>query len=1142
MKQKDRNAPASLHPGLNDSISKHNVWYIVTNPIELYRKSMKKTFSHARLFRFSCGIMLTLCLLCTRGAFAQQTAISFPQKSMTLAEAFADIERQSGMKIAYNEAHVDLKRIVSTETAKGGVKLDEALELVLSGTDVTYKIHGRQILIVKRPEPVKRRYTGVVTDQRSQPIVGATVVIKGTTVGTSTGGDGAFALTAPEGATLSVSYLGFQNQELRLGTASTLKITLSEDSKKLEEVVVVGYGTLQKRDVSSAIGTYKPQEMSARQALSVDELLQGRIPGVNITSASGVPGSQNRVSIRGIGSLTAGNEPIYVIDGIPMRNSSGDTGAWSAQSVNGLADFNPDDIESIEVLKDAASAAIYGSRATNGVILITTKSGRKGKARVSVNASTSLSYLPRTDRLDMADADLYLEVMNEAVDNYNLQTGGTQARYTNPFPGKKQVKWLDMLLRTAKTYNAGVSISGGTDKLNYYISGNFKHNEGVFIGNQLDKYNFKANINGSVRKWLDVGTNITLGYTDNNRITTGYNIGTSLIPRALEQRPWDEPYKPNGEYNKGGAELMNHNPIQAINEENVFVRNYRVLGNAYLKFNIAKGLTFKTSFGGEFVHTEEHVYYTDQHNYGQSKGVLTDGRRTLTNLLTESVLNYNHEFDCKLRLDAMAGYSFQLDQASTARQTGVGFPSPSFDVNSVAAEFTDVTTGLTTYALQSYFARVNLNYLDRYVLMAAMRADGSSKFAPGKRYGYFPSFSAGWNISEEEFWPFDKTALKIRASWGSTGNQAGIGAYAYQALANGGYNYNEVNGLGLASAGNPDLQWEKANQTDVGIDLSFFNGALSLTADAFIKDTKNLLYSKPTAATTGFTNYVCNIGSMRNRGLEFTLSGTLARRGFTWRSDFNLSFIRNKLTALLDDSNVVTTDSMHALKVGKEVGSFYMVKAKGIYQYDEEVPERLYAQGVRAGDVIYEDVNGDGLIDSTNDRQFVGSANPKFTGGFNNTFTYKGFDLSIFFTFSYGNKLYELWTGGYRMGNGNWTMLKSEAEKRWVGHGTSNSTPRAIYGMTYNSTQFVNSRFLNDASYIRCRNLSFGYTFPKRWMSSVGIESLRLYVQADNLFIITPYPLLDPEVNVSLSATNMGYDFLYPSQPRTFTVGLNLKF
>jgi hypothetical protein len=350
------------------------------------------------------------------------------------------------------------------------------------------------------------------------------------------------------------------------------------------------------------------------------------------------------------------------------------------------------------------------------------------------------------------------------------------------------------------------------------------------------------------------------------------------------------------------------------------------------------------------------------------------------------------------------------------------------------------------------------------------------------------------------------------------------------------------NGIAVMTQGNRDLQWEKADQYDFGTDLSFYNGALTFTGDAFLKKTGNLLYDMPKAATTGFTNYTCNIGTMRNEGLEFAVGGNLGKHDFHWKGDFNISFVRNELTSLIGDDAILRTDDYHALKVGEEVGSFYMIKMTGIYQHDSEVPATLYAKGIRAGDCIYEDVNQDGDIDTVNDSQFVGSANPKFTGGFNNSFTYKGFDLNLFITFSYGSKVYERWTGGLRMGNGNWPSLRSEALKRWTGPGTSNSVPRAIYGITWNSTQFETTRFLHNASYLRGRSISLGYTLPKNLTKKVGVESFRVYVQGDNVFLFSPFPYLDPEVNTSLSATNMGIDCMWVPQPRTFSLGFNLKF
>ena len=387
----------------------------------------------------------------------------------------------------------------------------------------------------------------------------------------------------------------------------------------------------------------------------------------------------------------------------------------------------------------------------------------------------------------------------------------------------------------------------------------------------------------------------------------------------------------------------------------------------------------------------------------------------------------------------------------------------------------------------------------------------------------------------------------MRSSVGATGNQGGIGAYAYQALASGGINYGGQNGLGLTTAGNRDLKWETAIQENVGIDASFWRGALSVTVDLFNKDTQNLLYNKPTMVSTGYTSQMCNIGAMNNKGIEIALAANAGKNHFRWHADFNISFIRNKLTKLLDDNEIITPSSFHGLKVGEEVGSFYMVKMLGIYQHDEDVPEYLYEnEGVRAGDVIYEDISGpdgvpDGKIDA-NDRQFVGSANPKFSGGFNNTFSWKGLELGVFLTYSYGQKIYEYWTGGLRLGNGQWPQLRSVCENRWTGPGTTNTTPRSIYGQTWNSTKFVNTRFLHDASYLRIRSVSLGYNFPSRLLQKAKIDALRIYFQADNLYVFTPWPYLDPEVSVSSNAATYGYDWLNPGQPRTFSLGFNIKF
>ena len=1081
---------------------------------------------------------------------AQNISMSLNKVSVKKAIECLQTEYQYSVSIRSDE--VDIDRIVSVNVKKAGI--DTVLEQIFHGQAVSWTISGMSISVaaVKQESSSDKMILvkGVVLDKESLPLPGAGVLEKGTANGVVADSDGKFEIkVSGYGSVLVFSFFGFNDQEVTVRDSSReLVVRMDPQSLSLDEVLVVGYGSMTRRDITSAVGSFKPKPSERREVMSVDQLLQGRVAGVNISTASGVPGSVSRVSIRGIGSLNAGNEPLYVVDGVPISSTSGDTGAFSAgESMSGLATLNPSDIESVEVLKDAASAAIYGSRATNGVIIITTKSGKKGAPKVTVDANVSWGKQPRTDKLALADGDLLIEVFNEAIDNYNRSYGKNVERFINPMPGKPAYNWLGDVLRTAFSRNLTASISGGTDNLTYYVSGNVKHTEGTAIENEIDQYSVKANISGKVKKWLSFGFNTNLSYTDNSRVSSGYS-GLNVVKAAVEQYPWDEPFLPNGDWATSRNVLVNNNPLQAIKESDVWLRTYRALSSAYLQFHIIKGLDLKTSLGEDFQSMEEHVYFTSKHQSGFPSednpmgGRLTEGRVNRFSLVWDNTLSYNTKFDCGLSLGAMLGHSLQVDNVSSATQTGLGFPSSSFDVNSVAAQFVNVSSGRSSSALMSFFGRVNLNYKDRYVATVTLRADGSSKFAPEHRWGTFPSASLGWNLNQEEWWGADDIALKIRASVGMTGNQGGIGSYAYQSLASGGINYDGKNGLGLTTPGNRDLKWETALQENVGVDVSFWKGALSASIDLFNKDTDNLLYSKPTMITTGYTSLLSNIGAMNNKGIELSLSGSAGSNNFRWQGDFNISFVKNRLTRLLDDEDIITTSNFHALKVGKEVGSFYMVKMLGIYQTDDQVPEYLYEnEGVRAGDVIYDDYNKDGKITS-DDRQFVGSANPLFSGGFNNTFTYKNIELGIFFTYSYGNKVYEYWTGGLRLGQGTWPQLKSVCEQRWTGPGTTNTTPRAVYGHSWNSTKFVSTRFLHDASFLRLRSLTLSYNFPQRWLDKAGIDALRVYLQADNLFVVTPWPYLDPEVSVSSNATTLGYDWLNPGQPRTFSIGFNIKF
>ena len=1111
-----------------------------------FMRRKKEHYGFKKIMRLmKLTLLLTVCAVLQLSAAGYGQQVSLSKKGATLESVFREIRKQTGYNFLYNTEMMQEARSVDIDVRRASV--EEALRICFEGQPLTYTI-SKKTVVVKRKEaaaeiPAMILLSGIVTDEKGIPLARATIGVKGSEKTTLSDDNGAFLLRdVPENAVLLISYTGYVTREEEVKGRTDIRIQLKEEPKNMDAVVVVGYGTQSRSDVSSSIGSFKPNDQNTRPVLGPEEMLQGRVAGVMISGSSGTPGSANRVSIRGIGSLSASNEPLYVIDGIPVVRHNAALFNMG-ENMNPLAELNPNDIESIEVLKDAASAAIYGSRATNGVIIITTKSGKKGKGRLSLNTYAGIQELPYIHKLKMAPSDLYLEVLNESIDNYNQQYGYTPGnsrfveRWNHPYPGLPDTDWMGLVTRKAWTKNVNLSFSGSTAKGSYYLSGSYLDQEGNVLTNRLKKYTVKLNLNQELMPWLKVGANTNFSYTNNHRIP-GANIGSTITGRSLYQRVFDRPYKPNGDYYVGGTpELMFHNPLQILNEQKAVLDNYRLLGNGFAEVRLADGLQFKTSVGTDIIYTYDYVYYNEKHPYGTGNGRLIDNRRLMTNLLIENTLNYNNKWR-QLDYGLLLGQSYQRLNSSSSMVDGRGFPSPSFDVNSVAAEIADASTGLSENALVSYFSRANLSWDRKYLLTLSMRADGSSRFAPEHRFGYFPSVSAGWILSKENFWPIPSVDLKLRTSYGATGNQDGIGNYDYQALTGGGYNYNNQSGIAITNFGNRELTWETANQLDAGTDISFANGRYSLTADYFVKNTQNLLYDRPIHSTTGFTQITSNVGSMRNWGWEIGGKANLSFGNFKWTSDLNISFIKNKLTSLIGDDEILI-GSNRVLKVVEEVGGIYVYKMLGIYQEDKDVPQAFYNQGVRAGDVIYEDINSDNKIDVF-DRRIVGSSNPDFFGGWSNTLEYKNFDLSFFLTFQQGQEIYAPWrTSVERLGNGINAFLESVAKERWTGPGTSNTTPRAVYGQTWNTQN--STRWMEDGSFLRMRSLTAGYNFPQKLLSQVGLSRARIYFQGDNLFLLTRYSGLDPEVNGNLDPKFMGQDDLILPQPRTLLLGLNIS-
>ena len=1083
-------------------------------------------------------------------ATASAQRVTLDMQNAKLEKVLGQITQQTGLVFNYTRPTINPDKRVSVSVKQA--ELESVLRQLFDADGIVYEIKDGKVYLADRkggvnPPPAlsaaRQRYAGRIVDAAGNPVVGASVVIRGSTTGVSSDIDGRFAIEAREGEVLSVSFVGYTPQPITLGAKTMLTLTLREDTSELEEVVVVGYGTQRRSLVTSAISKVQMNESNMRQVASPTQLLSGRVAGVTTSTGSGNLGSGERMVIRGSSSLSAGNEPLYVIDGIPITNTNANLVDFG-EDMSSLATLNISDIESIEVLKDAASAAIYGSRANNGVIVITTKSGKEGKSEVHLNFNTGVTRFANVGKIKMADSGLYVRDFNEGVDNYNRQYGykpgdsGFKKHIQNPFGTLPDTDWMDLILQTGTFYNGDVSFSGGNVKTRYYVGANYNHQTGVIRTNKMEKMNFKVKISHEFTPWLEVGANVSGNYIKNHQIP-GANSGTTIIGRSIQQRPFDRPYKPNGDYYVGGTdELVFHNPMQILDEETAYIENMRYLGNFYATFKYKDKFAFKSSVNTDITQIYDYTYYNENHPYGKGVGRIVDYNRTIKNILVENFATYNDKFG-DFSLSAMLGHSFQKVTTRSAKLDGSGFPSPSFDVVGVASSLDAYSGSLSNYAMESYFGRATFSYKDRYVLTATLRTDGSSKFARDNRWGWFPSVSLGWNISKENFMKDSDTELKFRVSYGKTGNQEGIGSYAYQALMSGGYNYGNGSGIAVSTFGNRDLTWEKADQFDAGFDITLFKGRVNIMADAYYKKTKDLLYSTPIHSTTGVTSIISNIGSMRNIGAELTINTHFNFGPLSWLSQFNIATNRNKLTELLGDDKPISIGANRALQVGKEVGAFYLFIMDGIYQYDGEVPAEQYAQGIRAGDVKWRDVDDNNLIND-NDRQVIGSSNPYFSGGWNNTFRYKGVSLDVFFTYMYGNDVYAAWKiNTSKLGHKN-GVLAEEARNRWTGPGSTDLHPRSVSGDTNNTRN--SDRWLEDGSFLRLRSLTLSYTFPEKISRRLAMKSLRVYFQGDNLWLATRYSGWDPEVSNNLDPRFMGVDNFSVPQPRMFCFGLNVTF
>jgi TonB-linked SusC/RagA family outer membrane protein len=1008
-----------------------------------------------------------------------------------------------------------------------------------------------------------RQVTGRITDSRTgAPVSGATIRVQGSNTAVVTANDGSFSISAGANArTLVISSVGYTDQQVSI-TSGSMNVQLVSSERSLDEVVVVGYGVKNRREVTGSVGKVSAADIADRPLASIDQALQGTVAGVQVTQNSGTPGGGISVRVRGSSSISASNQPLYVVDGVPMITGDFSQLGYGGQSVNSITDLNPSDIESLEVLKDASAAAIYGSRAANGVVLITTKRGKAQKTRINVNVYQGFQNAWR--KPDYLDREEFLTIMKEALVNDGYFTGSETrndlidwwyssstltAAQRGPFLFDNSINtdWVDEVFRTAAIKNYEMNVSGGDAKTKYYLGGGYFDQEGIVIGSRFRRWSGRLNLDHAVSEKLNFGTSISLSRSMNNRIVSDNTLYGPFANSLAAQPLW--PVRFNGAYTR--PNFFYSNPVAEGTENDDLAENLRGFGNVFATYKITSGLSVTGRAGFDVYNLNERRYTPNTYpgnSAAGTNGSATSGKSINTRVFYELTGNYkftagDHKFDI------LAGTNTETNKSDVTSVTGIGFPGEKFRFVTDAATVNTGSNVENSNAITSALARVYYSFKNKYLLDVNFRADYSSRFAPGERWGYFPGASFAWRIKEENFM---KNAgaisdLKLRAGFGLLGNQA-FGNFSYL-TAYGGSNYNDQAGIAPVQLGNKDLTWEKTEQSNIGLDLGLFD-RITLTADVYYKKTRDLLFIRPIPAQNGFGSYASNIGNVENRGLELALNTVNFKGtggGLKWTTDFNISFNKNKVVSLFEGRDIFYGFGGNSivLREGQPIGTFYGLLFDGVFSELKDVPAGRQAAGIMAGDANYRDLNGDGVI-TDDDRTIIGNAQPKFTGGITNTLSWRGLDLNVFAMFSYGNKIWnaagtyqEGLFGGFNDDNQRTTVLA-----RWQKPGDITMVPRATTDVSVNRNNEANTtRFIEDGSFLRIKNVVLGYTLPKSTLQKIGVSNVRIYAQAQNLFTFTKYKGFDPEVNFAgASNTTLGTDFYTFPQMRQITFGLNVGF
>jgi len=1129
------------------------------NPLPSHHRGFPKTLLLA--VKITALFLLSFCRTDTyAGAYAQNITLS--EKNASLDKIFREVKKQTGYTFVYTEIMLRKANKVSIDVSNA--TLEQALDLCFRDQPLTYTILNKMVVIKEKekvvrlaqaeaPPPVS--ISGKITNSNNEPLVGASVTEKGTKNTTVTKEDGAFTITVSRtNAVLVISYVGYAPREMSIGDQTFVNVTLERSNTNLSDVVVVGYGTQRRKDLTGSVASVGGKEIKDLAATRVDQALTGKVAGVQVKTTTGEPGAPPQIRVRGIGSISAGASPLFVVDGFPTDN---------------IQTLNANDIESMDILKDASATAIYGSRGSNGVVIINTKRGRAGKTALSFDTYYGLQKVLKKPK--MMNAIQQAHYTYDGYLNNNLDAGnsvaGDPSTWKIPMPaavldvlaGKNTYDKdaLDQILHTAPMHQYQLSASGGSENIRYALSGEYLDQEGIIINSNFKRYSLRANVDAKLTKRLSVKLNINPSFTNKNALPSYTGGETTLVGSALGTFNWIPLLDANGGYTNehGRTDLSEmNNGLAVLRETKSNQKGMRFLGNVSAQYTLMDGLNLNIMVGGNVLSTKGMMFTPQLPVFLNVPAVGTDSSSLTTNWIAEYTVNYLKSFG-KHNITALVGYTTQKERGEGNSLTSNKYPNnlvPS--LSAVSGQITGGTSNVYEWSLISYLARVNYNYDNKYYLTASVRADGSSRFGTKNKYALFPSVALAWRIKEEEFMK-DLSFLndmKIRASYGRSGNN-NIGNYESYATIN--YeNYvfgnGAVGGFAQGKLENPILTWEKQQQVNIGVDAALFNNRLRLSVDHFRSSNTNLLLNVNIPSTTGFSNSLQNIGEVQNNGWEFVVGTTNLKGKFEWTTDFNISTYRNKVVKLGPTGDPIYTANNITL-IGQPIGMFYGLKLDGIFKTQAELDKGpIWNPGAadrsRVGDMRFVDVSGpngkpDGIISSA-DYTVIGSPYPDFYYGMTNRFSYADFSLSVSLQGTQGSKIYNLSRGQGNSGRGrlrgyefNANYWKSESDP---GNGITQRPNNAPTG----GARAIGQQFMDDGSFLRINNIILSYGLPEKIAHRLTLSSIRFYVNATNPFLFTKYTAFNPDVSLNENPLTPGNEQNNYPLPKSLVFGLNVGF